>query len=162
MRSYKKKPKHTQTSPPRMVTILPPKGRVKLQTSLSAPNEMVTVIPHTQNLPILIIGYTTKGRVEAVDVESHITLITHQLFIWILFTSTDMASTNSAGLVRVVLTSFTHRSILSCQQQETTGCFRLQGAPKYTGNSQRSHNYKCLGILRPLILTKPMSRISEG
>lgn len=46
--------------------------------------------------------------------ESHITLVTHKLFIWILFAPTDIASTDPAGFVRVVLTSFTHGAILSC------------------------------------------------
>lgn len=78
--------------------------------------------PHTppQNLPVLIIWNSAEGRVEAVDVEGHVTLVTHELLIWILLPSTDVTSTDPAGLVWVVLAGFTHGSTLSCGQTETT------------------------------------------
>lgn len=78
--------------------------------------------PHTppQNLPVLIIWDSAEGRVEAVDVEGHVTLVTHELLIWILLPPTDVTSTDPAGLVWVVLAGFTHRSTLSCGQTQTT------------------------------------------
>lgn len=159
---YKVLPKHPTTHKHLLsstVTILPPKGSVK--PSPSAPNQTVTAAPHTENSPVLIVWYAAEGRVEAVDVESHIALITHELFLWILFTSTDVASTDSARLVRVVLTSFTHRSNAACEQKETTAPFRLQKAPRCTGNGQRWHNCRRPGTLRPLILTETI-RTSQG
>lgn len=53
--------------------------------------------------PLVLLGEAAEGRAQTVDVEGHVTLVTHKLLVGVLLAPAQVTGAHPAGLALIVL-----------------------------------------------------------
>lgn len=86
----------------------------------------LVTLPHHLS-PVLVVRDGGQRRVEAVDVECHVALVTQQLHVSILFATTHAAGAEAALGVRVGLAVLALRAAFACVRHTYTHAHRHAG-----------------------------------
>lgn len=72
--------------------------------------------------PLILLGDAAEGRAQAVDVEGHVTLVTHELLVGVLLAPAQVTGAHPAGLALIVLAMLARRPALPWTREVGLSC----------------------------------------
>lgn len=82
---------------------VPPNNGGKSSWDMGHPRGNSTGSEEPVHSPLVLLGDAAEGRAQTVDVEGHVTLVTHELLVGVLLAPAQVTGAHPAGLALVVL-----------------------------------------------------------